>query len=388
MQLFDSIARHDLRPRRYHEPQFQYHNISARPPIHAIRSLLENWFKCFPADGKDDLRARFRSRINSQHRSAFFEPYVHQLLRCMSYKVLLHPPLEWVGTHPDFLVTRDAEAKFYMEVTATFDSEQEQAAEARTAEMYDKLNDLDSPNFFLGVRSVGAPSKSLPKSALHRKLEEWLRSLDPDSVAAGYSLGGQFPALELPFEGCRVTFEAIPKGIENRGRQGIRTIGMILPEVVTGNPRIEIRDAVSLKARKYKELSYPLTVAVNVMNECCHEIDIMDGLFGTEAVTESLMPDGTIKTHWNLRHPNGAWYGPAGPRNCAASAAIIVAQLSPWTLSTDTPVIVHNPWAKLSLELTLLPLPQYFLSDGRLRRTAGQSAKDLLGLPNPWPVPE
>jgi hypothetical protein len=199
----------------------------------------------------------------------------------MGYQVVAHPPLEGLSTHPDFLVTRDSQPKFYMEVTATYASEAEQAAEARTAEMYDKVNDLDSPNFYLGIRSIGAPSESLPKRDLNNKLQKWLGTLDPDAVAAGYSLGNEYPSLELPFDGCRVTFEAIPKGAGNRGRQGIRTLGIILPEAVTGNARVAIRDAVSLKARKYKELPYPLIVAVNVMSEFCHEIDVIDGLFGT-----------------------------------------------------------------------------------------------------------
>jgi hypothetical protein len=306
----------------------------------------------------------------------------------MGYQAVAHPPLEGVQTSPDFLVLRDTQPKFYVEVTATYPSKEEQAAEARTADMYDKVNDLDSPNFFLGIESIGAPSESLPKRELNKKLQAWLSTLDPDVVAAECSMGKAYPSVELPFEGCQVTFEALPKGTENRGRQGIRTLGIILPETVTANARLAIRDAISLKARKYKELSYPLIVAVNVMSEFCHEIDIMDGLFGTEGATESVQPDGTVKTIWNLRDPNGAWSGPAGPRNCAASAAMVVAQLSPWTIAIDTPELIHNPWAKLPLDQALWPLPQKIALNNRVIRKSGKSAKDLLGLPDPWPVPE
>jgi len=388
VQLFDSIPRVEFRPMWYNESQFKYHNISARPPICAIRALLENWFERFPAEAKGDLRGRFRWRINSEHRSAFFELYVHEMLHRMGYQAVAHPPVDGVRTHPDFLVMRDSQPKFYMEVTATYSPNEEQAAEARTADMYDKVNDLDSPNFFLGIQSIGAPSESLPKRDLNRKLQAWLGTLDPDAVAAECSLGKAYPSVELPFDGCRVTFEAIPKGTENRGRQGIRTLGIILPETVTGSASMAIRDAVSLKARKYKELSYPLIVALNVMSEFCHEIDIMDGLMGTESVKATLQPDGTIKTIWNLRDPNGAWMGPDGARNCTVSAAMIVAQLNPWTIAIDTPELIHNPWAILPLDETLWPLPQRVVLNNRVIRKAGKSAKALLGLPDPWPVPE
>ncbi|MGO8786734.1 MAG: hypothetical protein ACLQVL_05040 [Terriglobia bacterium] len=388
MQLFDSIPRVEFRPMWYNESQFKYHNISARPPICAIRALLEDWFERFPSGAKDDLRGRFRSRINSDHRSAFFELYVHELLHRMGYQAVSHPLLDDVPTHPDFLVMRDSQPKFYMEVTATYTSKEEQAAEARIADMYDKVNDLDSPNFFLGIEPTGAPSESLPKRELNRKLHAWLRTLDPDAVLAECSSGRAYPSIELPFEGCRVTFEAIPKGPENRGRKGIRTVGTIIPEMVTTSANVAIRDAVSLKAKKYKKLPYPLIVAVNVMSEFCHEIDIMDGLMGTESVKATRQPDGTIKTIWNLRDPNGAWMGPDGARNSTASAAMVMANLSPWTISIDTPELIHNPWAKLPFDQRLWPLPQRVVLDNRIVRKEGKSGKALLGLPDPWPIPE
>jgi hypothetical protein len=67
---------------------------------------------------------------------------------------------------------------------------------------------------------------------------------------------------------------------------------------------------------------------------------------------------------------------------------MVVAQLSPWTIAIDTPLLIHNPWAKLPLDQTLWPLPQRIVVNNRVTRKAGESAKVLLGLPDPWPVPE
>src|SRR5260370_9168859 len=118
--LFDPISRTDLLAMKYNESQFQYHNSSARPTIIAVRSLLENWFEHFPSEAKPDLRQRFRAKINSIHRSAFFELYVHELLRSMGYQMVAHPSLEGVGTHPDFLALRDSPLKCFVEATALF----------------------------------------------------------------------------------------------------------------------------------------------------------------------------------------------------------------------------------------------------------------------------
>jgi hypothetical protein len=65
-----------------------------------------------------------------------------------------------------------------------------------------------------------------------------------------------------------------------------------------------------------------------------------------------------------------------------------MAQLNPWTIAIDTPEPIHNPWAKLPLDQALWSLPQKIVLNNRVIRKAGKSVKALLGLPDPWPVPE
>src|SRR5690242_6834994 len=91
MPLFDQIVRAERRARRQNEGSFDYMNTSARPGVAAIRELLEVWFERLPESAKADIRARFRSRDEVQHQSAWFELFWHGLLRCSGYDVEVHP---------------------------------------------------------------------------------------------------------------------------------------------------------------------------------------------------------------------------------------------------------------------------------------------------------
>jgi len=107
MPLFDQIVRVERRARRQNESGFDYINSSARPGICAIRDLLEHWFERLPDNAKADIGARFRSRDEVQHQSAWFELLWHELLRCSGYDVDVHPALPDVATNPDFLAKRN-----------------------------------------------------------------------------------------------------------------------------------------------------------------------------------------------------------------------------------------------------------------------------------------
>jgi hypothetical protein len=83
--------------------------------------------------------------------------------------------------------------------------------------------------------------------------------------------------------------------------------------------RSAIIGAVEKKAERYGDLDAALVVAVNAVNQHLDRDDMIEALFGSDYVTVGGDPPGVIGTG---RSPNGAWYGPAGPRNTRVSAAL------------------------------------------------------------------
>lgn len=130
--LFDEIERTETRRKRERESTFGYLNSSARTPMTAARAVFEQWFDSYPESGKVDLRARFRSPIDAQHQSAFWELYLHELFSRLGLTLEPHPEIQASRNHPDFLVKEGDVAKFYLEgIVAGLPSAKDAGAEAR-----------------------------------------------------------------------------------------------------------------------------------------------------------------------------------------------------------------------------------------------------------------
>jgi hypothetical protein len=228
MRLFDEIERAEPRSKRENEPLFGYYNSSARPCVAALRDQLESWFHRYPEMAKTDLRARFRSRITAQHQGAFFGLYLHELLCLMGFELSIHPDLEsTVPTHPDFILSRDGQQLFYLEATLALSSQDEAAKESMIAQVYDTLNKMHSPNFFVAIQVQGTPKTPPPGKRLRHQLEQWLATLDPDDLRHKLETEGfdGLPSFEWAYEGWNLSFLPIAKSPNLRGKSGVRPIG-------------------------------------------------------------------------------------------------------------------------------------------------------------------
>lgn len=392
MPLFDEIVRADRRPRRQNESGFDYMNSSARPGLCGIRDLLEQWFERLPNDAKADIRARFRSRDDVQHQSAWFELFWHELLRCCGYDVEIHPTLADVTATPDFLTKRNGVSQFYLEATLAMPPA-DPAANRRLAELHDTLDRMNSPDYFLIFEYRGSPEGNIRGRALRERLERWLQQLNYEEISRlrQEQNDGVIPTYSWSEQGVTLTFEPIPKGPRFRGQLGARPVGAVAPmEMRLLRTHDDIRTAVEGKATKYGALGLPLVVAVNVMDDFCDDLDVWNALFGEEQLVAIRQPDGRWRDEWGPRVPNGAWRGRNGPRNPLVSAIIVTQQLSPSNLRTHAVELIHNPWASHPLPADALGLTQrtVAVADGRIHVQVGATVADLLCVPEPWPIPD
>lgn len=142
-----------------------------------------------------------------------------------------------------------------------------------------------------------------------------------------------------------------------------------------------LKNGVATKDR-YGPLPLPLVVAVQVVDEFrIAKIDVMDGLFGPEAV--AIDAQGSPRA---ARVPDGAWITANGPIHRTISAVMAWSTLEPWNFTAVEPIVVHDPYASMPLANDVLPLAQYVVDHqkGVLVEQAGQSIEDLLGLAKEW----
>lgn len=389
IKLFDEMNRDYIGPALYNEPKFNYLNRSARSECEKICNLLEQWFKNFPSEVQDELRTRFRSKDNRQHLSAFFEIYLYQLLSNSGFTCEIHPTLADRTTHPDWKVLNSKKPLFYLEATLAALSDTDTSAKARENQVYDTLNRMKSPNFFIWVEVHGTPTTNPSGANIRKFLQRKLSNLDPNMIAKQFEEGGleALPHWNWEDKDWQITFFPIPKN-EARGKPDVRSIGGKMDDALRlVAPHIRIKKSIQDKATKYGNLDLPYIVAINVTDEfMVDDIDIANALFGEEQLTTILSRNKVIG-HKFSRKPNGVWYSLNGAQNRRVSAALFVVNLTPGNITKITPVLWHNPWANYPLSPDIWPLPQLVpdRKDNRLVKYDGKSAWQLLGLSPNWP---
>ncbi|MCX6564009.1 MAG: hypothetical protein NTU60_10460 [Candidatus Aminicenantes bacterium] len=390
--LFDEIERDFMGLHGHTEPLFNYLNRSSRPSMARIRELLENWYSNYPQESRHELRARFRSPDNIQHKGAFFELYLHALVSRLGYRIETHPTIPTISTKPEFLVYREEIPSFYLEATLAAGPSEETAADKRKNEVYETIDRVDSPNFFIGVNVEKSAIKAPPGRKWRGAIERWLPKLNPDEIGAKMKSAGleNLPTLIVEKEGWKVAFQAIPKSPQLRGKPGVRPIGMHFIPFHQCNEDEWIRNAIEEKATKYGNLNMPYLIAINVLSVFSNEPHmIMDALFGDEQVTAYFAPGG--KTHDELtRASNGVLRGREGPRNTRVSGIVVLSDLSWGNIAKTNPVLWHNPWASRPLDSELWPFPQWTLNEPKTKIVpkTGRDAGDFFGMLKEWPLVE
>lgn len=387
--LFDDIHRDYQGAARYSESQFTYLNRSARPEANLIRALLEAWFSRYPQAEAADIRARFRSRNDLQHYSAFFELFLHELLLKLGLHPQIHPTLPFIARHPDFLIESSNKKSFYMEVVVASNmSEDEYAARARMDVVYDSINRLDSPNFFIGMDIQGVPQTPPPAGPTRSFLSKNLAGLDPDQMMKLLRSGlDALPHWHYEYGDWKIDFYPIPKSTEARGKPGTRPIGLQFYGPQFMDSRAAIREALCTKAGRYGDLTLPYVVAVNALDRSTDSTAIMEALFGKEKYLIDLSRPKTSDLKMT-RELNGVWTSKSGPRYTRLSAVLVAIGLSPWNLPRANVRLYHNPWANLPYNSQLTLLPQAVPFTGHIELVEGKSLSSVFDLPYEWPEME
>jgi hypothetical protein len=347
--LFDGMTRTDSSPARFLEGTYTFLNRASSQYWQQVRAALETWLHRVPTPHRADLRQRLASGDNDQFKGAYLELYLHETFCRAGYEVTVHPD---TGTtrRPDFLVKTGLQ-EFYVEARHLVDhSDAQRARLGRQASLYDVLQGISSPNFFLwvDVREIGP--QDLAKRPLVRSLEEWVAALDPDEEGEALRAAGTLDGVKEVVwrdRGWVVKFRAIPKSQEARGRTGIRPLGMF------GGLDMEVSDGVSPlkralldKANAYGELGRPFIIALGVgWFAGRDDFDITGALFGGSQLQ---ITAGTVEPKLS-RAPDGFWFGGDRWLRRHVTGVLQVTNLHPAFFAKAKPNAVAAPAARARL---------------------------------------
>ena len=266
-------------------------------------------------------------------------------------------------------------------------SDAARAEDARLKTVYDALNRVSCPDYFLNVHHYGQLASPLPGDQLRHSLRRFLNGLDYETVR-GLANGGirKLPKFSFSHGQFRLEIGVIPVSPQHRGNAGHRPLGMHGPgEAALVDHHTPIREKIRQKARHYGALRRPLVLAINDSGGQADSIDVMEALFGTERFIFSPPLPGQPNEARFRRAPDGAWVGPTGPRNQKVSGVFLVSALRPWTVATVEPVIYCNPWARYPIDELPVSIMQFRLEGQQMVSRGGWPVHKLLSLSQGWP---
>lgn len=387
MHLFDDIARTDPHPGRRTESQFRFLNRVDRTDFAAVREVMENWFDRFPAQGKADLRQRFRSDDPRQSLGAFWELYLHELHRRLGYQLERDPEVPGTSRRPDYLARRGKTA-FYLEATLVSYSDAEMAARRREDVVLDLIDQVFNADFWLGVEIEVAGQATPAKADVIRPIETWLASLE--WASSGSML--QPPETDLRARDWVVALRAYAKPDASRGDPLFPTIGTTR-RARTGHvdERQRIEDDLAAKATRYGRPDLPFVIAVLCLRDLVEESTVEWALYGPPAVHVPIVEGvGQIDAAFLERNPRGLWQRGQEQQMTRVSAVLTTRHLNPWLVARSELTLWKNPWAAK-------PLTDEFpwrtvtgdLEQNQLDVTEATRAPcDIVGLDDSWPTPQ
>lgn len=355
--IFDEIVRTDSGFMGQSESAFRFMNKSARDETTRIRELLETWFSHIAATDQASLRGDFRSGNDVQFASAFFELYVHELLRLLDHEIEIHPSLPGTSKRPDFRATLGDHSLVLECRVVLEESVAEQGDNKRLAEVADSLRQIQSDEFRVVLEGIGVPQSSVPTGRWKGNVQKWLAQLSRSSLLKegseqlhlahhGFNLLVEARALEVKKMGSIVAYQAFGEG-----------------EMVTSH--VAIRNAILEKAGKYGLLDVPYIIVVNGIGDSVDEEEFLMALFGQD----------------------GIWHDTS--RNTRVSGIIAFARLGPRTIPTCRPILFLNPDAKLEYSGPLTTALTSCRFDGsKPVFVPGLSPTQIFELPIDWPSTE
>jgi len=382
--LWDEVERIDTSPARHGESSAVFLNRVAGDFWDQVRSVSEAWLSRVPDSAYRDLRSRLRSPLDRQSSAAFWELYLHETFVRAGFQVEVHPDVEGERRQPDFFVSRGDEA-FYVEATAVFGANEDPGATARRMRLYDELNRIESPNFFLNVDVQDVGPRDLSTARLKRDVISWLRSLEPDAMRVSFA-EGEGDRFEFAHDGWVIELRPMPITAEQRGKPH-RPVGMYgPPEAHFIDDAGTLREAIADKGRAYGALGYPLLIAVNVATAFHDDHDTTNALYGTLRFrVNRWSDDGAAEP---FRDRDGYWGAPPDWNHPGVAGLLLGKNISPWSAAKTSATLWPHPQSGTAVPLLSLWGSSALATDHIENRDPDEPAAQFFELRDGWPVGE
>lgn len=385
LRLFDDKSRDWTRPLLQPESTYSFLDRSSLPEYERLRCMLQRWVDRFPSEHQPHILGQLRhkghgSRANDrQFNAGFFELFLHEFLNGTGGRVEAQPSHE--SRTPDFRVTQVLEDRpdfSYMVEATDLDLETSTSLERNQNELsvFDKLNEISSPDFRLSLETEGTLLSTPPLRKLKQHFEDLIRETAYDDQLGIYIRCGQDP-MQLPsvppfsHGNWKITGRLIP--VLPEGRPNSETLILLYP------PRVgHFDDIGKTKARLEEKIGqHPNAQDLIIALRCNLTNDRLDeALLGRLGSNPDVRREGSnaVVFHGPFvnRRKDGFWANNSGPRNQNVIGVVAFYDLYPWFVGNATAIFYSNPYVNATMPewTNLITHAEY--SDGKVSVVEGK----------------
>jgi len=350
-----------------------------------VRRELDDWFSRLPPKAAVQIAERFRDDNDIVHLGAFLELYVHELGLRMGAKVDIDVGNDEADRRrPDFLLSW-GDVEVYVEATAIAGDDVNTARDKHHLDqLYDAINAVTAPRFFVGVEVLKRGASTPPGRRLTARVQRWLDQLDPDVVLTDTAREPDNPHKTVIDLGeWAVRLQASATKDDGHHFPHHRVVGTRFDGVGSIDDLTPLRRKFKLKAGHYGELDKPYVLVALAAGTFVDDRDVEHALLGPIGYRYDLDEQRLV----GERQRDGAWMRDHGPVYTRLSGVLALVNLSPAAVCAVEPTFWANPWAERPLPH---PGPWRRVEASPTGRTVEhervQTIADLFGLPQRWPT--
>lgn len=375
LKLFEDKERNNLEYAKNHHNTYIFYDESGLREMSGVRNILNEWFDSYPSSEKIELKRRFKKEFDS----AFYELFLHELFLKQGFKLQVHPMLPDTTKRPDFLVSK-GDFEFYLEAKVATDiSNEEQSKKNKCNTVYDGLNKINSPNFWLmPEEEIIFKSNRQPslKKAI-KDIEKQLELFDVDEVTSAFESSNYLILPKIMYEDSdlEIFFSIVPKPLNKRNELNSRPIASKPIFSFLGGSEESIKSAIKEKVSRYGNVDKPYIIAINSLSiKGTDNHDVYNALLGY-----GNLPFNQSMNRKAIKENDGMFIGFNGWHNTRVSA-VLITTIYPSNLNCVYHWLVKHPMAKNELDLKKLDLSFITLDEYRTIDNIQKQIKDILNV--------
>lgn len=383
MEIFTPVEEEYFGPIKEAEPQAVYLNKSGELYDRNVRLLMEEFISNYPDQEKNKILRLLISKDDSEFTSSYFELILFNLLKRVGSGIEVNPVVDEKGKNPDFLFEKDSKKVFIEALSIERDIPLKLSEKKRVNPLIDEVNKIKNKEFYLFFRKSGYVKNPPPITKIKKEIADWVGSLDYDLINKSYSkLGSEaLPKKIIHFEKSKFIFTATPYSSVKDENYKHRLISGLSGAFGWNNTRTKIINSARNKRKKYKNLSHPLILAINIQHYFRSQRDEVQALYGQEAWQVNVQNDDDLKV---TRINNGLWHGKTGVENSKIQGVLFFWGLNPWTISKRKPVFYQNPYSE-DVTHFFKEFSLGILEKGNIKYSEGATLGEIFGLEPTWP---